>query len=402
VSMRARSTCVVGVLLAAVAVLTALTQSEMADYVRQPGWDNPEPFIAAMSHGHLAAADANLPLMGGVSLLWRVPFAALAGSSLVWAYRLGALACLLVVVALAVVVDRRLAARGDSILRRLLTGMLLAAGPTTFAALNAGHPEELLGGALCVLAVIAAAQDRRIAAALLLGLAVGTKQWALLAVPPVVLSLRGGRVGALALATGVAALFVLPEVLVSPSHYAQLGDQLGATRRVYPTSLWWAISAHASSLSGGDAARTALGVLPRGLTRSFTSTLTLALAAGMTGLLALTRRRPDPLALLAGLLALRCALDPINLEYYLAPAMLAAVTWDALSGPRDGPPLVALALTAATALAWSGRVLDASPTLAFAGWALATLPLFALAVPAPRLVAALRPAVQAPLRRYTR
>ena len=52
-----------------------------------------------------------------------------------------------------------------------------------------GHPEELLGAALCAGAVLAAAARPLELAGVLLGLAVANKAWALLAVGPVLLAL---------------------------------------------------------------------------------------------------------------------------------------------------------------------------------------------------------------------
>jgi hypothetical protein len=52
-----------------------------------------------------------------------------------------------------------------------------------------GPPEEVVGGALCVAALLAALHDRPWPAGVLLGLAVGNKAWAVLAIGPVALAL---------------------------------------------------------------------------------------------------------------------------------------------------------------------------------------------------------------------
>ena len=78
---------------------------------------------------------------------------------------------------------------------RLARGVALGlcvANPLTLRALEIGHPEELLGAVLCVAAVLLAARDRPLWAGLLLGLAIANKQWALLAVGPVLLALPDG------------------------------------------------------------------------------------------------------------------------------------------------------------------------------------------------------------------
>jgi uncharacterized membrane protein len=70
---------------------------------------------------------------------------------------------------------------------------LVAGNPLMLQALSIGHPEELLGAALCVGAVLAALHKRPWLAAVLLGLAVGNKAWAVLAIGPVLLALDQRR-----------------------------------------------------------------------------------------------------------------------------------------------------------------------------------------------------------------
>ena len=72
-----------------------------------------------------------------------------------------------------------------------LAVVLLAAGnPVTLRALELSHPEELLGAALCIGAVLAALWQRPYLAAILLGLAMANKAWAVLAIGPVLLALE--------------------------------------------------------------------------------------------------------------------------------------------------------------------------------------------------------------------
>ena len=70
-------------------------------------------------------------------------------------------------------------------------GALCLVNPLTWEAIRLGHPEELLGGALCVGAVLAALRGRTLPAAVLLGLALATKQWAVIAVLPVLAAAPG-------------------------------------------------------------------------------------------------------------------------------------------------------------------------------------------------------------------
>src|SRR5439155_16894179 len=65
--------------------------------------------------------------------------------------------------------------------------------PDSLKAFALGHPEELLTAALALGALLAAGRGRAPAAAVLLGLALAAKQWALLALPAVLLVSAPGR-----------------------------------------------------------------------------------------------------------------------------------------------------------------------------------------------------------------
>src|SRR2546421_338648 len=78
------------------------------------------------------------------------------------------------------VLAREMERRGRSWWIRLVVAGLCVVNPVTFKALWWGHPEEVLGAALCVGAVLAAGRGRTGTGGLLLGLAIATKQWALL------------------------------------------------------------------------------------------------------------------------------------------------------------------------------------------------------------------------------
>ena len=105
-----------------------------------------------------------------------------------------------------------------------------SANPVTLYALQDGHAEELLGAVLCVAAVLAAQRGRGGLAALALGLAIANKQWALLAIGPVLLALPPGRrARPLALAGAVVLCIDLPLWLASGS--GQPGGGAGSARR---------------------------------------------------------------------------------------------------------------------------------------------------------------------------
>src|SRR5919206_152441 len=77
---------------------------------------------------------------------------------------------------------------GRSLLLAMTIVALATISPMSWHALADGHPEEILGGALCVAAVLGAADGRRpIVTGFLLGLALATKQWAILVLGPVLL-----------------------------------------------------------------------------------------------------------------------------------------------------------------------------------------------------------------------
>ena len=90
--------------------------------------------------------------------------------------------------------------------------------PMTIGARLGGHPEELLAGALCVGAVLGALHDRPLLAGALLGLALGTKQWTLVAVVPVFIACRAGRIRMLAVAAAVGAPLALAVPLAARPH----------------------------------------------------------------------------------------------------------------------------------------------------------------------------------------
>ena len=74
-------------------------------------------------------------------------------------------------------------------------------------------PKTVLGGALALLAVVCAARGRSMLAAVTLGLAIGTEQWALLAVLPALLVAPVGarrKMAAVAAAIGIMLAFAPP------------------------------------------------------------------------------------------------------------------------------------------------------------------------------------------------
>ena len=178
------------------------------------------------------------------SLVERAPFALLpglwGGGSQHAVYRVVALPCLLAAAALGVWLVSRMRAQGASPLARLLALGVCVANPITLRALELGHPEELLGGCMCVAAALLAARsangrDRSLLAGILLGLAIANKDWALVAAGPVLLALPPGRRKRCLIAAGATAGLVLaPLALVGSGGFV---SSTAGEQQTRPTSV---------------------------------------------------------------------------------------------------------------------------------------------------------------------
>jgi hypothetical protein len=306
------------------------------------------PAIDALGSGDVSGMLAQQPLMGSLSVLLRAPLAALAEDPMT-AYRLGALACLVAGGLLGLWVAGLMKERGRSRGARVTVWALCAAGPMTFNAVLWGHPEEALGGALCVAAVLAAGRDRPLAAGIALGLALATKQWAVIAIVPVLLAAPGRRVVLATVAAGLALALTVPFMVGGPDSFAHNAKMASNSHtEVRPLSVWWLFAPEETrTVSDGVAMReVAEPYLPASLGR-VPHPLIVLLPIPL-GLL-LVRRRGDAdaaLGLLALLLLLRCAIDPVDNGYYHVPFLMALAAWEGLR--RDGLPV--LSLVSATVL----------------------------------------------------
>ncbi|MGZ8635211.1 MAG: glycosyltransferase 87 family protein [Solirubrobacteraceae bacterium] len=310
-----------------------------------------EPALLALRHGHPIAFLHHLPVYGG-SLILRAPFALLPaawhGGDLAL-FRSLAVPCLLAGVALAVVLHGRARALGAGRGAALLALLLVAANPLTLRALEIGHPEELLGGALCVAAALAAIARRPLLAGALLGAAMANKPWAVVAVVPVVLMLPDGRRRALGCAVAVAALVVAPMLLVSGAALTDTATVARASGSIFPSwELWWFLGEHGHRVMGLYGEHVGYRTPPLWVSRVSHPLVVLVPVA--LALLAARRRRilgpVEGLALLALALQLRGLLDTWNAVYYTLPASLALVAWEVHA---RRPPMVALV---AVALSW--------------------------------------------------
>ncbi len=361
--------------------------------------------LGALVHGHLTEFLRLAPVYGG-SLVLRAPFALLAdlwGGGELAVYRLVALPCLLAAAALGVWLVREMRRLERPALARTLTLALCVANPLTLAALEVGHAEDLLGGALCVAAVLVAARGRALWAGVLLGAAIANKEWALLALAPVLLALPERRVRCVACAAAVAGAILSPLVLVHAGNFLAETRATSATSSsiFQPWQVWWFLGHHGARVIGTfGRVKPGYRIGPQ-WTGAISHPLVLAAMGPLAAPLWWRRRRygrsradtdaeefrrrsfvfdpaararggidqtprararralfsnthsthpiteRDALLLLALLLLVRCTLDTWDTAYYALPFLLALTAWESL-GPRGLP---VLALTA-TALAW--------------------------------------------------
>ncbi len=261
---------------------------------------------------------------------------------------------------------------GDSRRRGLRPADGFMLTPPAVVAVVGGHPEDVLGGALCVLAMLLACRGSGRATGLALGLAVINKQWALVAVPLVIAMVpKERRLEAIVTLVVTAGVVMIPVTAVRMSSASTFSGALGdptSSILLTPQLLWW------------------LGPSSWVVHQAH---ILLVLAAWLvTGLwwwLRVHGNRgrppvPDALAALALVLFLRCALDPMDNVYYFAPFMLAVaaledppgfprLTWlFALAIPVIVPPFgilhslgrnaqaAAFTVFALTTIAWFGRL----------------------------------------------
>jgi hypothetical protein len=377
-----RAVTIAGSAFAVVAsVAIAFSAAGSGDYPTQAG-----PAVSALAHGDLSAFFDTQPVYGAFSVIVRAPFALpgflLGDGSDLLVYRLGALPCLLAVGLLGAYVARLMSRRGQSAAACLAVCALALLNPATQAAIDNGHPEELLAGALAVSALLAAVRDRPLWAGALLGLAICTKQWAILAVPPVLLVTAAGRHWARV--AGIAALIVFaltaPLAFANPTTFTTNAKSAeGVTSHVSRFNVWWPVSStRTEKITLGREVRTVSRQrLPRALSAG-ARPLAVVLAVALTVLYARRRsRRPleDALALLALVFAARCVLDPLNNAYYHVPLLLSLLAWEGLR--ITGLPAISVLVVAGLWATFHQPLLGAAAadnafylawTLALAGW----------------------------------
>ncbi len=343
---------------AVVAYVTLSTPTGVDYNIHYPvSADNAAPAIAALTHGDIGGFLAHQPLMGLLSLLLRAPFAWLAGSlggGPMLVYRLGALVCMLPTAFLAGWLAVSSRAAGATAAGVVAAAVVLLGSPTV-AAIAWGHPEEVLAATLATAGLLAANRGHAIWAGLLVGAAIGTKEWAVIAVAPALIALPAGRLRAGVAGAGVALALAVPAPLLDPAAFARASNALGGGHLAGALSAWWPLSARLLSRSAGAPQ----AVLPLHLTKSLALPLGLALAVALASALASAVARPggrlrargrvpDAFAILCLLAVVRCIADPGPVEYYYVAAVIPLAVWETAALRRL--PLVALLTVAAVRL----------------------------------------------------
>ena len=320
--------------------------------------------IDALARGDWREFYANQPLMGSFSLFLRAPFvAAVYHQSASMVYVIGSVPIIATMLALAAWLLRRMQRAGRSEAERAMVGAALILSPLSVRAIHWGHPEELLGAALCVAAVIVASRGKGVLAGLLLGCAITTKQWAVLAALPAFVATPGpARVKLVVVSVLTALAFTAPMVAGNSDRFFQIQRAAGSADPQYVLD-----GAKGSGLPGSHVTPTNV-YLPFAFSYQhergtiylqderigrLSHPLIILLAVPLT-LLLWRRGRPgvrEALQLLALLFLARCVLDPMSLDYYHVPFLVALGAAAAFGTARDAR--LALYATAGLALAFA-------------------------------------------------
>ncbi|HET9198607.1 MAG TPA: glycosyltransferase 87 family protein [Solirubrobacterales bacterium] len=314
------------------------------------------PAVQALADAHVGTYLSAKAMMGPFATLVQAPSVAVSGAQGSAAYPWAVFPCLLIAGSVGLYLARVAARRGAGRLTQALIATLFLLNPLTFEAIDNGHPEEILTAALAVAAVAAAAEHRSRRTALLLGLAIASKQWAVIAILPALMALPALRLRTGAMAAAVASLLLLPGFVASPSSFLGVqGEAAGTGQVVTPWSAWYPAAASETEVYVVDGRRLVAEVENApGLADPLSHPLIVLLALAVPLAVALRRGLPlgasNAFALLALLALMRCALDPVDNLYYHEPLLLALIGWDAFS--CRGLPLRALAATGVALLFW--------------------------------------------------
>jgi hypothetical protein len=336
--------------LALLAVAMTARYAVLGDYEADAG-----PAFEALTRGRVHEFFTSEALMGPFALVARIPFvlaANIGDASMLERYEWGAVGCLLASAALAVVVVRAMRRAGQPAFACVLAAILLVANPLVVKALQYGHPEEVLGAALCAGAMVTAMARKGILAAILFALALTTKQWALVIVGPMLLAVLVYRLPrrrfALALVlTGTAV--AAPFVVADPTRFADAQQRAGSIpvtswQPASPYSIWYPVTPTKDVRIRPVDGRSVIQVRPVPPFVAGVAKKVIVIAALLLTIPLLLRRRrlaaTDPLLFVAFVLLVRCVLDPFDNPYYHLPFLVAFLTWEAVT--VRGAPVVAL------------------------------------------------------------
>lgn len=339
------------VLMSALAAWLATTAGHSADWRIDA-----QPAVEALAQGRVGdylTADA---LMGPFATLVQVPFVAVSGDSGVAAYPWAVFPCLLIAGFVGLYLARIAARRGAGRLTQALIAALVLLNPLTFEAIENGHPEEILTAALAVAAVASAAERRPRQTAILLGLALASKQWAVIAILPALMALPAARLRTGALAVAVAGALFLPAFVASPDSFLGVQTQAAGTGQVVtPWSAWYPFASSETEVYVVDGEKLVAEVENApSLADPLSHPLIVLLAFAVPLVVAWRRGLPlsasDAFALLALVALLRCVLDPVDNLYYHEPLLLALIGWDAFTA--RGLPMRSLVGVGVALLFW--------------------------------------------------
>jgi hypothetical protein len=330
-------------MLAASAILSYNARSWPSDY---PG-DAGDP-INALIHLRLHDFLAARPAMGPLSLVVRAPFAALSllteGNDPFHlyndAYRFGVFPCLVAAGALGLWLARLMRDRGSPAIECFAVAALCVVSPSVLDALRLGHPEEILGGTLACAALVFGLRGHAWVALTLAALTVVNKQWGVLVLIPVALTLQPKQLRrGLPVMLGTIAALAIPLLVVNAHSLWHSLRAMADIRHTFvlPPNIWFPFTQHSDA--GFDPGHNHmpdwLGLVARPLLIAICVAVPLLLAH---------RARQDPLrrlpAVLALVLLLRCMLDPLDNSSYHVPFFMAVITMSALAGSL-APTLVA-------------------------------------------------------------
>jgi hypothetical protein len=306
-----------------------------------------EPALQALREGDVDGFLALAPVYGG-SLIMRAPFALLPnlwGGGDLALFRSMAVPCLLAGAIFAVFLWRRGKRLGQSALTCWIALLLVAGNPLTLRGLEIGHPEELFGGVLCVAAALAAGARRPLLAGVLLGLALANKQWAVIAVVPLLAILPERRPRMLAAAGTTCLLVMLPLLLGGSAVETTKAVAQDGGLIFQPWQIWWFLGEHGETVTGIFGSYPDHRNIPTWLAGHERQLVAAIVLGTSLMLLPRVRRRgwPDGLLLLAFAFQLRCLVDTWNVSYYAVPLVIALVTWELHAFKRA--PVLSLAVT---------------------------------------------------------